>query len=647
MNSALNQLLEEEILPRVTKPSRYVGHEWNVITKDWNQAAIKMAFCFPDTYEVGMSHLGTRILYHIVNSREDVLMERVFAPWVDMEEQLRQHGVPLFSLENRKPLTDFDLLGFTLQYEMSFTNILNMLNLAGIPLYSEERAEEFPLVIAGGPCAFNPEPLAPFIDAFVIGEGEEVINQVLDTIKGWKLARQKEKQEEKQKEKQEEKQVGQEGKEGLLMQLAQIPGIYVPAFYDVEYTPEGKIREVRPNRLGVPATVTKRVVSDFDQVPFPTKPIVPYTEIVHDRIMLEVLRGCARGCRFCQAGMLYRPVREKRPETLCQQAKELMANTGYNDISLTSLSTSDYSCVGPVVDKLLEEFAGKGVGISLPSLRVDSFSVGLAEKVQKVRKTGLTLAPEAGTQRLRDVINKGVTEENLVEAVSAAFRQGWTTIKLYFMIGLPTETLEDVAGIATMAQRVVQTANELGVGKKGKQLKVTVSVSSFVPKAGTPFQWEPQDSLATLREKQEHLKNRIRNRKITYNYHDAKLSVIEGVFARGDRRVAAVLARAWQLGCKFDGWSDQFRFDLWQQAFAETGIDAESYAQRRFDHADVLPWEHIASGVSKEFLMREHEKAVSEQVTPDCRWSDCSGCRVCDDLQVGLDLKNGEAANAL
>lgn len=628
MTQLLENFLEERILPKVTKPSRYAGNEWNAIHKDWSRTALKMAFCFPDVYEVGMSHLGTRILYHIVNARPDALLERVFAPWVDLEKELREHGLPLFSLESRRPLTDFDLVGFTLQYEMSFTNILNMLDLAKIPLSSAERDESYPLIAAGGPCGFNPEPLAPFIDFFVIGEGEEVLNEVLDVIKDWKQDK-------------------PGGKAGLLTQLVQVPGIYVPAFYSVEYDTEGKISAVRPNRPGVPQVVNKRVIKNFDEVPFPTKPIVPYTEIVHDRIMLEVLRGCTRGCRFCQAGMLYRPVREKSPETLYRQARELMENTGYNEISLTSLSTSDYSCVGPVVETLLNEFEGQGVGLSLPSLRIDSFSVDLAEQVQRVRKTGLTFAPEAGTQRLRDVINKGVTEENLVEAVTSAFQHGWTTIKLYFMIGLPTETEEDLDGIAYLANRVVRIADELGVGKKGKGLKVTVSASSFVPKAGTPFQWEPQDSLDTLREKQNYLKSRIRNRKITFNWHDAKLSVIEGVFARGDRKLAAALERAWRLGCKFDGWTEHFHYELWMQAFAEEGIIPEAYARRSFEHSDILPWEHIGSGVSKQFLIREHRKALEAARTPDCRFEDCHGCRLCNDLGVSLDLKGREGKHAV
>lgn len=616
----MRDFLEDQVLPKVGKPSRYTGNEWNAVCKDWSQTDLKMAFCFPDVYEVGMSHLGTRILYHIVNARPDALMERVFAPWVDMEAQLRQHGLPLFSLESGKPLTDFDLIGFTLQYEMSFTNILNMLDLAQIPLNSAERGEDVPLVAAGGPCAFNPEPLSRFIDFFVIGEGEEVLNEVLDVVKEWKNEK-------------------PDGRDGLLVRLTQVPGIYVPAFYSVEYRADGGIAAVRPNRPGVPEVVTKRVITDFDQAAFPTKPIVPNTEIVHDRMMLEVLRGCSRGCRFCQAGMLYRPVREKRPETLHRQAVELAKNTGYNEIALTSLSSSDYTCINPLISTLLNEFDGQGVGLSLPSLRVDSFSVGLAEKIQQVRKTGLTFAPEAGTQRLRDVINKGVTEENLIEAVSSAFKHGWTTVKLYFMIGLPTETDEDLDGIARLAAGVVKTADEMGVGRKGKGLKVTVSASSFVPKAGTPFQWEPQDSLETLREKQDYLRARIRNRKITFNWHDAEVSIIEGAFARGDRRLAAVLEQAWYLGCKFDGWTEHFHYDRWLKAFSAEGYTPADFAQRRFAYEDTLPWDHIRSGVAKEYLIREHKQALAGAITPDCRFAPCHGCELCQNLGVKVDLK--------
>ena len=632
--------LLEQLLPRVQKPARYIGNEWNSIHKDWDSTPLKMAFAFPDTYEVGMSHLGTRILYDIVNKRPDTLMERVFAPWVDMEKLMREQGLPLFGLESCRPLREYDIIGFTLQYEMSFTNILNMLDLAGIPLRAEERGDEYPLIIAGGPCAYNPEPLAPFVDLFVIGEGEEVIHELLDGFREWQEGRLSAVSYQLSAPG-EALQAKKHSKQALLEELVKIPGIYVPGFYDVTYDESGRILGIKPNRPGVPGKVVKRVVKDFDGVDFPTKPIVPYTEIVHDRVMLEVLRGCTRGCRFCQAGVLYRPVREKKPETLLRQARELVGQTGYNEISLTSLSTSDYTCVGPVVESLLDEYQQQGIGISLPSLRIDSFSVDLAQQVQRVRKTGLTFAPEAGTQRLRDVINKGVTEENLVEAVTGVFKHGWTSIKLYFMIGLPTETNEDLDGIAHLANKVVAIANEMGVGRKGKGLKVTVSASSFVPKAHTPFQWEPQAALEELKAKQNYLKERIRNRKITFNWHDANLSYIEGVFARGDRRLAAALEKAWQLGCKFDGWTEHFKFETWLEAFRQVGIDPRSYANRAFVHEEILPWDHLSSGVSKEYLIREHRQALAEAGTGDCRFHGCQGCALCPDLDVEVHLQRG------
>lgn len=613
----------EQILPLVTKPSRYIGNEWNMVKKDWDKTPVKMAFAFPDVYEVGMSHLGLRILYSLINDREDTLLERVFAPWVDMEAEMRARNIPLFALESLKPIGEFDLLGFTLQYEMSFTNILNMLDLAGIPLRSKDRTEQDPIVMAGGPVAFTPEPIADFIDFFVIGEGEEVIHEVLDQVKEWK----------------------EKGgsKETLLESLAKLGGIYVPRFYDVDYDEAGKLVSIKPNRPGLPAKVTKRLIKDFDKIPFPTKPLVPFSEVVHDRIMLEVLRGCSRGCRFCQAGMLYRPVREKSPETLLQQAKELVEHTGYNEISLTSLSTSDYSCVGGVVEELLNRYEEENIGVSLPSLRVDSFSVDLAGQVQRVRKTGLTFAPEAGSQRLRDVINKGVSEENLVEAVTGAFKHGWTRVKLYFMIGLPTETMEDVEGIGNLAKEVVSIGNKARAGQKGKPIQVTVSASSFVPKAHTPFQWEPQDSMDLLKEKQNHLRELIKkDRKISFNYHDAQLSFVEAVFARGDRRLGDLLEKAWQMGCKFDGWSEHFRFDTWMSAFEAVGIDPESYARRKFEYEDTLPWDHIDSGVSKEFLIREHKRAMESAITQDCRFATCHACKLCPDLDVAIDLKGGD-----
>ena len=612
----MRKYIEQHILPIVTKPTRYLGDEFNSIHKDWKEVDVHIAFAFPDVYEVGMSHLGTKILYHIANSRPDTLMERVFAPWVDMEEKLRERKIPLFSLESYRPLKEFDILAFTLQYEMSFTNIINMLDLAQIPLHSRDRDLNSPLVIAGGPCAFNPEPLADFIDLFVLGEGEEVLHEVIDAYKQWRHL----------------------SKIELLKKMANIPGIYVPLFYDVKYDSAGRILSITAAE-GVPDKVTKRIVRDLDQAEFPTAPIVPYMDIVHNRIMLEVLRGCTRGCRFCQAGVLYRPVREKSPETLAKQADELVKNTGYDDISLSSLSTSDYSCVQQVLSELLAKYQDKKISISLPSLRVDSFSVDLAKEVQKVRRTSLTFAPEAGSQRLRDVINKGVTEENLMAATGAAFSAGWTVIKLYFMIGLPTETDEDLLEMADLAKKVLQ----LGLSKTNKpgRVKITVSASSFVPKAHTPFQWEPQATIEELKAKQSLLKSKFRDRRINFNWHDADLSFIEAVFARGDRRLADALVKAWELGCKFDGWTEHFHFHQWMQAFEECGLNPEEYANRKFDYEEVLPWDHINSGVSKEYLLKEHERAVAGEVTRDCRFDKCTLCGVCPELESGLDLKDG------
>lgn len=626
----MRQFIEDKILSKVTKPTRYQGTELHSVHKEWGSAAVRMAFAFPDVYEVGMSHLGLRILYHLVNNREDTLMERVFAPWTDMEEKLREHQIPLFSLESYRPLKDFDAVAFTLQYEMSFSNILNMLDLGGIPMRSAERGEDMPLVLAGGPCAFNPEPLSAFIDAFVIGEGEEVIHRVIDTIRKWKQRR----------ESSGEGSGEAGGKNGLLRQLAAIPGVYVPVFYDVRYKDDGIIAEVVPKFSFAPPKVTKQVVKDLDRVEFPTRTIVPFMEIVHDRIMLEVLRGCSRGCRFCQAGMIYRPVREKQPETILRQAAELVKNTGYDEISLTSLSTSDYSCVQGVLRELMDRYGEAGIGISLPSLRADSFSVELAKQVQRVRRTSLTFAPEAGTQRLRDVINKGVTEENLMAAVEGAFKAGWAAVKLYFMIGLPTETEEDLDGIAHLANRVVRLGQEI-LGPRAGRLKVTVSASSFVPKPHTPFQWEPQAPVEELREKQKYLARILKNRRIKFNWHDAELSFIEAVFARGGRRAGDALERAWQLGCKFDGWTEHFKFDKWIQAFAETGIEPAFFANRRFPADEVLPWDHIAAGVSKRFLRSEYDRALAGQVTRDCRFDNCPVCGVCQDMDVALDLKGG------
>ena len=618
--------IEEEVLPLVEKPARYLGTEWNRIKKEWTLERVKMAFAFPDVYEVGMSHLGLKILYGLVNEKDEYLMERAFAPGADMEKLLRAKQIPLFSLESYQPLSSFDVIGFTLQYEMSYTNILNMLDMSYIPIFSKDRDEDYPLIIAGGPCVYNPEPLAPFIDLFVVGEGEELLLELMEGIKSHRAQR-----------------AGKMNKQQLLQELVTLKGIYIPSYYDVIYDDKGRFVKIEPNNSDAPLPVVKRIVKEMDDAYFPEDPIVPFMEVVHDRAVLEVLRGCARGCRFCQAGMVYRPVRERSPQVLYNQAKKQLSKTGYSEVSLTSLSTSDYTCVEPLLMKLVEEYEQDKVGVSLPSLRVDSFSVDLAQKVQKVRKTGLTFAPEAGTQRLRDVINKGVTEENLRDAVTSAFKNGWTRVKLYFMIGLPTETYEDLDGIANLANMVLNIGKEeirrLGLRKP---VQVTVGVSSFVPKPHTPFQWAPQDSLEVLREKQDYLKKKIRSKQISLNWHDAEVSFLEAVFAKGDRRLADVLAAAFGLGCKFDGWNEHFKYDKWIEAFAQAGIDPHFYANEAIELGAQLPWEHIQPGVNKNFLQQEYERALGQMVTGDCRHEQCPKCGVCGDLKTKNKLYQGE-----
>ncbi|MDK2856186.1 MAG: hypothetical protein PWQ86_1399 [Bacillota bacterium] len=607
----------ERILPRVEKPARYWGGEWNEVKKDWNEIPVRMVLAFPDIYEVGMSHLGSKILYHVVNARPDALLERVYAPWVDMERELRAAGLPLFSLETKTPLARFDLVGFTLQYELTYTNILNILDLGGIPLKAADRQEGDPFVLAGGPCAFNPEPLAPFLDFVVLGEGEEVLGEILDLFRDWK-------------------EQGGTRRE-FLEAVAAVPGVYVPAFYDVKYHPDGSVAVVEPNRPGVAERVKKRVVHDLNRASFPESPVVPFLDVVHDRAMLELFRGCARGCRFCQAGMIYRPVREKDQETLLRQAEKLLKSTGYGEISLASLSSLDYSHIAELIDALVDQYGSQGIRVSLPSLRADSFAVEQARKIHEVRRSSITFAPEAGTQRLRDVINKNVTEPELLAAVQAAAEAGWNAFKLYFMIGLPTETDEDVLGIAELARKVANLKP-----KEGRITRVTVSTSNFVPKPHTPFQWEGQVKREELRRRQLLLHDRLKGRRLEHRWHEPEQSFLEAVFSKGDRRVADALERAWRLGCRLDGWSEEFRFDVWEQAFRETGIDPAFYANREIPEDEVLPWDHLDPGVSKEFLRAERARARRGERTPDCSRERCSACGVCPALDIPI-RRRGEA----
>ncbi len=605
--------LMDDILPKVENPVQYVGNELNSIHKEVNADTIRYAFAFPDIYEIGMSHLGMKILYHLLNEQRDVYCERVFSPMVDMEKILRKNSIPLFALETMDPIANFDFVGFTLQYEMSYSNILNILDLANIPILSKDRTKDHPFVMVGGPCAYNPEPLADFIDIVVLGESEEVLLEILESYRKWKKSK--------------------GSRKDFLHSISSIEGVYIPEFYKVEYDNEGKISDFYPISKEYPNKIKKRIIKNLDKSYYPDKMIVPYTSIVHDRIMLELFRGCTRGCRFCQAGMIYRPVREKTPETIRSIAEKLVKSTGYEEISLASLSTSDYTQLIPLVENLIEDYKDKRVGLSLPSLRIDSFSVKLAEEIQKVRKSGLTFAPEAGTQRLRDVINKGVSEENLISSVRQAFEAGWGTIKLYFMIGLPTETYRDIEGIAVLGKKALREYFQVDKERRNKNVKITISASSFVPKPFTPFQWEPQDSMSELRDKQRQLKEYIKDKKISYSWHDNKTSFLEAVFARGDRRLGNVLLKAWEKGCKFDGWDEHFLYDSWVEAFQEAEVDPSFYAHRKREYEEVFPWDFIDIGVTKEFLIREHRNALKEKVTPYCR----EGCVYCgiQDLDGG------------
>lgn len=594
----------EKILQYVQKPARYAGGELNSVIKDKDKVDLRYAFCFPDTYEIGMSHLGMKILYGLVNEREDAWCERVFAPDTDMEEQMRKNNVPLFALESGDYLTDFDMIGFTLQYELSYSNVLNMLELAGIPLLSEERKELTPIVAFGGPCTCNPEPVAAFADIIFLGEGEYNTNEVLDLLK---LCKKENK-----------------SKQEFLMMAKDIEGIYVPSFYHDEYNEDGTLKSLTPVN-GAPEKIKKAIVPDMNKVYYPKSFVVPFIDVVHDRAVEEIFRGCIRGCRFCQAGFIYRPIREKSVETINAQAKALVDSTGYDEVSLCSLSTSDHSRVNEMLTSLIDWTAKDKINLALPSLRVDNFSDELANKLIQVRKSGLTFAPEAGTQRLRDVINKNVTEDEVLRTCNKAFSKGWTSVKLYFMMGLPTETMEDIEGIAQLAGKVVDAYYQNPDRPKGAGVSVSVSCASFIPKPFTPFQWEPEDTMEVLKEKQAHLLESLPSKKIRVSYHETPTSLLEGVLARGDRRLSKVILEAHRLGCKFDSWDDHFNFDMWMKAFKDNGIEPEFYTKRRREFDELLPWDHLDYGVSRKFLELENKRAHENVTTPHCRIK-CAGC---------------------
>ena len=594
------------VLKTVSKPGRYIGNEYNSVIKNKDEVECRFAFCFPDTYEIGMSNLGVRILYDALNKDDTVWCERVYAPWTDMKEKMEQYGIPLVALESGDPLSSFDMVAFSLQYEMCYTTALAMIKLAGFPLYSKDRGEDTPIILAGGPCVYNAEPVADFFDLINVGEGEEVLLEICHLYNKMKAD-------------------GTYTRSAFLREASHIEGVYIPSLYEVSSNDDGTIKDYKPKYPDTPTKIRKRIVADMDKATYPEKLVMPYIETVHDRIVLEVYRGCIRGCRFCQAGMVYRPIREKSPETLCKQAKCLFDNSGYDEISLISLSISDYSELRELTDSLLSWTDEKHVSLSLPSLRVDSFSEELMKKISSVRTGGITFAPEAGTQRLRDVINKNVTEEDLMRSVGIAFKGGKSNIKLYFMNGLPTETLEDIAGIAELSTRVVGAYFKLPKPERPKGIGVTISVSCFVPKPFTPFQWEKQDSFETLMEKQAYLRECITDRRIRYTYHDAKVSFIEAVLARGDRRLAPAIALAVEEGAIFDAWDEYFDYDRWMSVFERCGIDSGYYTTRGFGLDEVLPWDIIDIGVTKAFLRRERDKAYEGKTTPSCA-EHCSGC---------------------
>ena len=593
----------ERILPKVQKPARYTGGEYNQIIKDKEKVDIRLAFCFPDTYEIGMSNLGMSILYHTMNSLDYVWCERVFAPWGDMHEEMKKAGLPLYALESGDSVGEFDAVAFSIGYEMAYTTVLDMLDMSGIPLRSADRPDLLPLVFAGGTACVNPEPMAPFMDLFVIGEGEEMNNELLALLHRAKL----------------------EGwsKHDFLTKAAQIGGVYVPSLYEVEYKADGTLASVTA-KDGAPERVTKRIVEDFDAAPFPTNPIVPSTEVVHDRVNLELFRGCVRGCRFCQAGHVYRPIRAKKPETLIRQGIETLKNTGHEDVTLLSLSTSDYRPLPELCDGLLDYCEGRSIGLSLPSLRADNFSMEIMERLQKVRKSGLTFAVEGGSQRLRDAINKNVTEEDLLNTCRIAFEGGWNSVKLYYMLGLPTETDEDIVGIAEMANQVLHCWRQYAKNKN-RGVKITISTSCFIPKPHSPFQWEAQISIEEYLRRVNLLRSSIVARNVTYNWHDAETSLIEAALSRADRRAADVIEEVWRSGGRLDAWTDYFSFDRWMKAFEKCGVDPAFYANREFSTDELLPWDVIDVGVRKAHLLRERQRCYESTLSPDCR-KQCSAC---------------------
>ncbi len=601
--------LSDEILMSVEKPARYIGGEVNAVMKEKEGVDIRFAMCFPDVYEIGMSHLGIQILYDMFNQREDIWCERVYSPWTDMDRVLREQKIPLFALESQDPVKDFDFLGITIQYEMCYTNILQVLDLAQIPLKAGERTKEHPFVIGGGPCAYNPEPLADFFDLFYIGEGETQYFHLMDVYKEWKKSG--------------------APREAFLKQAAQVPGIYVPSLYDVEYHGDGTIRSMHPNCPEAPAQVKKQIVMDVTDTFYPKKPVVPYIKATQDRVVLEIQRGCIRGCRFCQAGMLYRPTRERDLSMLKEYAKEMLKNTGYEEISLSSLSSSDYSKLGELVEFLIGECGAKGVNISLPSLRIDAFSLDVMGKVQDVKKSSLTFAPEAGSQRLRNVINKGLTEEMILEGAGQAFEGGWNRVKLYFMLGLPTENEEDMKGIAWLAEKIAERYYDVPKEQRNKKCQIVVSTSFFVPKPFTPFQWAQmctkEEFLHRAYVVNHEIKEQKNKKSIKYNWHEADVTVLEGILARGDRRIGPAIQRAYEKGCLFDSWSEWFQNERWLEAFAECGTDMDFYTTRERALDEIFPWDFIDIGVSRRFLEKEWKRAHEETVTPNCR-QNCSGC---------------------